>query len=676
MNTITQGLVRLLLVALVWGSLGTGQAASGGPGPGSDREAISARIKHFRSLAVKNNQAGNRVEALRNLSSALELAEQSGDSLEVASICFDLGSTYYDQFDLQGALGQLNRAKRLAEGCGDEKLLKSVFDKLTMVCTFMGQYDDAVEYNAKAAGLAGKSGDENEKLLTELNLGIIYKHQGNKAKALEIFLHALPFYQKTRDKEVLNPLANCIGRIYIDNLDYKEAIPHLSEALEISRELGLTDEVASNLGFLAMARRNMGQYGEALALGKESLDLYTKTGNKEGMARVLMEMGDTWAAKDDFSRAKEYYSKALDLAREIGDPYQEAACLRATGKLLASRAGKAGEMPATAVYNQARDCYMQALAISGRLGQPDQDMESYLALYRIDSITGNFEGALKNYLGFTRCKDTLDGIERRHRMAGLQVQFVREQKNREIAQQEKEIKQQRMQRNGILFTALLLLLTAGLFIRSSLLRKSFEKQQAVARERERISADLHDDIGSGLSKIILMSEVLKREAGTDEVRARTSSISEESQELSRNLSEVIWALNTRYDSVESLVAYIRRYAGGYFEDTGIRFRVNAPAVIPYMPLTGEQRRNLFYAVKEALHNIVKHAGASEAEIQVILQERVLEFVIRDNGTGMPEPVTNRFGNGIIQMKNRLEKMGGSFSVTSDAGTSIRLRMPV
>jgi signal transduction histidine kinase len=235
-----------------------------------------------------------------------------------------------------------------------------------------------------------------------------------------------------------------------------------------------------------------------------------------------------------------------------------------------------------------------------------------------------------------------------------------------------------MQRNGILFTSGLLLLTGILIIRGIQLRRKLEKQQAISLERERISGDLHDDIGSGLSKIILMLEVLHKEAREAEIKNRTLAISKESLELSKNMSSVIWALNSRYDSMESLVAFIRKYASDYFENSPVSFKMYAPAHFPLVRLSSEQRRNIYYAVKEALHNIVKHANATSAEIGVTYTGQVLSLKVKDNGCGflVKKDERNGFGNGIIQMRKRIETMGGQFYMENGDGTTLTFTMPV
>jgi ligand-binding sensor domain-containing protein/two-component sensor histidine kinase len=210
-----------------------------------------------------------------------------------------------------------------------------------------------------------------------------------------------------------------------------------------------------------------------------------------------------------------------------------------------------------------------------------------------------------------------------------------------------------------------------------LLRKNLEKHHAIIIERQRISADLHDDIGSGLSKISLLSELIKRESESPEVLEGNEKISKTLQDISGNLSEIIWSLNSKNDFLENLIAYIRRYAGEYFENTAIAVKLKSPSHIPHIPVTAAQRRNIFYVVKEALHNIVKHSCASQVDISFDINE-CLVIIIHDNGKGFhsEDAIGRHYGNGIKNMKNRMKSINGSFFIENTIGTKVTLQFPV
>jgi signal transduction histidine kinase len=247
-------------------------------------------------------------------------------------------------------------------------------------------------------------------------------------------------------------------------------------------------------------------------------------------------------------------------------------------------------------------------------------------------------------------------------------------KDKEI--QGQQLEKQKLLRNGMFAGALLLLLAGLLLFRSFRLRKKLEKQHAIIKERKRIGADLHDDVGSGLSKIILLSELVKKEAKTPETKKEAQKISAISQDLSSNISEIIWALNANNDYVENMLAYIRRYAAEYFENSPVKLKITVPDNIAHIAISSEHRRNVFYTVKEALHNIIKHANAGNAELSFALQNDILTVVIRDDGIGMPQGELNRFGNGLKNMRNRMTSIDGVMNIESHQGTKVTLSLPL
>jgi ligand-binding sensor domain-containing protein/signal transduction histidine kinase len=232
-----------------------------------------------------------------------------------------------------------------------------------------------------------------------------------------------------------------------------------------------------------------------------------------------------------------------------------------------------------------------------------------------------------------------------------------------------------------LIAAGLFLLAAFLAIRSYILRRlkrqrmDFEQQQLIEKERSRISSELHDDIGGGLTAIRLMSEMVKDSEADEERRGIFLKISNASNELVQKMNEIVWALNVNQDDLPSLIAYTRRFSVSYLDDMGIRAYVTVPEDIPDMRVTGVNRRHIFLLVKEALNNLVKHSGATEAEIQFII-DGTLRILIRDNGRGFFPASGKRQGNGLANMEKRAAMMGGRFAISGDAGTTVSFTIPL
>jgi len=185
---------------------------------------------------------------------------------------------------------------------------------------------------------------------------------------------------------------------------------------------------------------------------------------------------------------------------------------------------------------------------------------------------------------------------------------------------------------------------------------------------------LHDDIGSSLSKITLLSQVLMQRVSDGHSMAELGKISEAATDALEKMSEMVWSLNPKNDQLENLLSYIRKYAVEFFEPTNIACSVHLPDEVAAIEISGEQRRNIFLTVKEALHNIIKHANATGVELSFSSFGNHIQIIIHDNGIGIAEEKLNKFGNGLHNMKQRMAEAGGKMSVENAEGTTIRLEL--
>jgi len=224
----------------------------------------------------------------------------------------------------------------------------------------------------------------------------------------------------------------------------------------------------------------------------------------------------------------------------------------------------------------------------------------------------------------------------------------------------------------------------GLYITRRRMQRKLElveQRHAIEKERGRIAKDIHDDLGSSLTRIMMLGE--RAEEGLDRrenVGVHLNKIVSSARQTVQSLDEIVWAVDPENDSLQGLLDYITHYADEFFEDTNIRCRLDMPIDAPPLSLKAEARHDLFLVAKEAFHNILKHANATEVHVRVRLLNGSLELLISDNGTGF-EPqkeLAAHKGNGLINMRKRAEAGGGRFSLTSvpGKGTEVILVAPV
>jgi signal transduction histidine kinase len=206
--------------------------------------------------------------------------------------------------------------------------------------------------------------------------------------------------------------------------------------------------------------------------------------------------------------------------------------------------------------------------------------------------------------------------------------------------------------------------------------EQLEQERALAHERERIARDLHDDLGSSLARISLLSGLLKADRDNPhQIESHAVKISQSADQTVRALEEIVWAVRPGSDSLQSLVEYIAHFANELFDGGGIHCRLDLPADLPPRPLPPDIRHNIFLAVKEALTNALKHAAAREVLVRAEASGDALEIVVQDDGKGFDTNCRSR-GNGLGNMRRRVQAMGGAVAIESrpGQGTSVRLRL--
>jgi signal transduction histidine kinase len=205
-----------------------------------------------------------------------------------------------------------------------------------------------------------------------------------------------------------------------------------------------------------------------------------------------------------------------------------------------------------------------------------------------------------------------------------------------------------------------------------------EQQRAIEHERARIAHDIHDDLGAHLTRITMLSESTREELDNPiQAAAGLNQIYDTARELTRAMDEIVWAVNPKHDTLDSLVSYLEQFAQNFLAMAGVRCRLGMPLELPEWRLTTEARHNLFLAFKEALNNVARHAQASEVHVCLSLKPETFELSVEDNGRGLEPGATktkDRFasGNGLKNMVRRLETIGGRCDIRSQPGQGTKV----
>jgi signal transduction histidine kinase len=203
------------------------------------------------------------------------------------------------------------------------------------------------------------------------------------------------------------------------------------------------------------------------------------------------------------------------------------------------------------------------------------------------------------------------------------------------------------------------------------------------RVRTRIASDLHDDIGSSLSQIAILSEVARHKSGDNGAAEPLRRIADTSRDMVDSMSDIVWAINPQKDHLSDVIHRMRRFAGDTFDSTDIAYRFEFDEATHDVSLGADLRRETYLIFKECVNNIAKHSNADNVNISVNVVGSSLVVTIADDGLGFDVAKTlggesNGYGgNGLFNMKKRAERLGGEFAIesTTGAGTTIRFEVP-
>jgi signal transduction histidine kinase len=205
-----------------------------------------------------------------------------------------------------------------------------------------------------------------------------------------------------------------------------------------------------------------------------------------------------------------------------------------------------------------------------------------------------------------------------------------------------------------------------------------EQERAVAAERARIARDIHDELGSSLTKMSRLAETMEQQSGAqNQVVTLSKIMANTACDTIQTMDEIVWALNPKNDTLKEIANYLVFFTEDYLRPSGMVCSLDVTLNLPHIPVTAEVRHNIVMVVKEALNNAVKHARAQEIRFGLNYTDHTLTVEIADNGQGWGAPTLPVAGNGLTHMRKRMGAIGGRLDILREPGqgTTIKLEVP-
>ena len=206
-----------------------------------------------------------------------------------------------------------------------------------------------------------------------------------------------------------------------------------------------------------------------------------------------------------------------------------------------------------------------------------------------------------------------------------------------------------------------------------------ERRQALSRERARIARNMHDVVGARLTQLALLHELVSTQQELPEsARGKLHELSATAREAVSAMDEAVWAVNPRNDSLQNVADYLSHTTSDYVRPLEIGCRLHLPETWPEMEVGAQKRHELLLAFKEALHNVVKHAGATRVILTLNYAAPNLVLWLDDNGRGLPDDTTGAEKDGLLNMEARLAAVGGTCRVANrpEGGTRVEMIVPI
>ncbi len=502
--------------------------------------------------------------------------------------------------------------------------------------------------------------------------------------ALAHFESCYPYYKESSDQSELKSILISFAIIYNKLGLSEKVIEYSNESFKLAIQAKDSFEIISILTNLIGAYENL-KMQDSINYYYEQMIHYASVYKNDFMRSVcFLNYGVFLENKKSLDSAAIYLNQSIQYFRVNQLTSYELISLISLAKVeyarkhiqkfkeLLNTASKLKEIPGSNLQLEIEASYYSML--------------SDLAIYQ-----GNFKEANHHLIKSNTLNDSLRNISNRE--LSLTSDIKLKKMNFEISKLQSDIKSAKQQRFIIILSSILALFVA-IWIFYFLLNKkesrlqkeritSLEKEQEFVKiesklngqiqERTRISKEIHDDLGASLTSISLLTEVLKKKFDLSN-NIELSKISNTSKEMVDKLNEIIWSLNTKNDSVKSLVGYSVKFAHNILELSNIKLNYHEDEDLKDHLLDSMSRRNIYLCIKEAFHNIVKHSNAKEVNLH-ITSNGVLQIKIQDDGQGFDEFSIPKFRNGLDNMKIRIEEIGGEFEISSKQGTHINIIYP-
>ncbi|MEZ4843578.1 MAG: tetratricopeptide repeat protein [Bacteroidia bacterium] len=622
-------------------------------------------------VALVQFQKGKSKESLTAIDSAINLFKKVNHQVGLAENYTLKSAIMRNQGKMDESIILLHTAEKTFKRVIQNKdiNLLATYNLIGRTYFAFNWYDSALVYYQKCIVIAEKLNDPTNLGIQYNNLGNLEHTRGQLNKALFYYAKSLDIKQKVGNKHSISIALHNVGTIKYDLKQYNEAMIEFRKSMEISNQKGIIPLVIKNNLRIGDIKRELKQIDSALFYHRKALNISQTNKLKSETIESYIAMANDFTEKSAYHLSYEYFKQAYDLSLERDYiKFRNLSLVGIANVYLRSQADKATTLEQK--YNANSISELLELAYTSSLDLKDMEgiVSSLDALRNFHHKTGNFEKEAFYSKQYSIFKDSLFNKQFSDDIASYETKLQTAEKEKTIKLLEKDaiILKGKARRRQILYLVFMGLAIVAAVL-GYILYKQVKLKQLLKMEkfRNKIANDLHDDVGSTLSSISMYAEILKSKltkSSTEEHKI-LDTMSESTSDLMRAMSDIVWTINPKNNTLQSLVTRLKISTIQICESKNIEFKFTSNANLQTIKLKMEESQNIYLVLKEAINNALKYSKCTMLEMIVYQEVNKIGFKIKDNGVGFDISKSNQ-GNGLRTMKERMTEIGGTLHISS------------
>ena len=617
------------------------------------------------------------------LREGMALSRRLNDSLHLSHAYNGIAINLINSGKRDSGMYYLGLLRNLAEAPGAIRDIKADYDQgAGGIYEMLGQYKTALPFRLAALDDAVAIANKNGPLAgntyaagMSLNVGNTYTAMGDYRDALKYHLKALKLFEEFGVKRGIAYTYQGIGGDFAELGQYDKAFEYTDKSLVLKREVNDQRGIGTAFKQRGTIFKYMHNPDSAIANYLRALTIFQTLKLKVDEADLEYDLGNTYVEGRDLANAQQYYTTSMTVAQEAGDSMRYKAAV--AGLVVARQT----------IEREQRDEAKLKSSLRSSIEERDRRAESANYQYLTEHYEGikRYDIALEYAKRYYALNDTLSQGEVQMQLKRMEAQYNVEKKEQEIVllkkdqeltrvelQRQKAIleKQKAFQWGAVIFLGLLVAIGILIINRNRVVSNA-RRLVEMEKMRNTIARDLHDDIGSTLTSINVLSKVALEPKGDGFMHSSLQKIKDRSGAIMERMDDIVWAINPQNDTMEQLLMRMKEFAAELLEPLNINHRFEEEGDPGAVKLDVRRRRDLYLLFKEAVNNAAKYSQCRNLMIRLRQERGWLQMEISDDGKGFVEAEVAR-GNGLNNMRERAAAMAGKILIHSAVGTGTRI----